>query len=180
MLNIELARKYATALFELAQEEHKLENYGKELGSVCRELLSVPGAKEFLANPLIEGKAKKELIEKVYKGELSATVYHFLLLLVDKRRISLLEAVEEVYRSLANTAQGIVVADVTTASNLSENRQRELKKKLSEVTGKKIQLRLHRDPKIIGGVVVRIGDKRIDGSVRGRLTSLHKELLATI
>jgi F-type H+-transporting ATPase subunit delta len=180
MLNIELAKKYATALFELAQEEGKLEKYADELADICQSVLTVPGVKEFLANPQIENKAKKEFIKKVCKGELSTTVYHFLLLLVDKRRIALLSAVEEVYRTLSNRAQGIVIADVTTASDLSQNRERELKKKLSEVTGKKIKLRLHKDKKLIGGVVVRIGDKRIDGSVQGRLGSLHKDLLTTI
>ena len=180
MLNIQLARKYATALFELAQEENKLEDYAKELKEVRRGLFAVPGAKEFLANPQVENKAKKELITKVYKGELSETVYHFLLLLVDKRRISLVEAIEEVYRDLANKAQGIVIADVTTATDLSDKRQKELRHKLSDVTGKKVRLRLHRDKKLIGGIVVRIGDKRIDGSVQGRLNSLHQELVASI
>ncbi|MBQ1914326.1 MAG: F0F1 ATP synthase subunit delta, partial [Selenomonadaceae bacterium] len=60
MLNIQLARKYSTAIFEIAQEEQKLEEYGKELAQVCEELFSVPGAREFFQNPQVQPKAKKE------------------------------------------------------------------------------------------------------------------------
>ncbi len=178
MLNLQLARKYSTAIFEIAQEDQKLEEYGKELADICKDLFSVPGAKEFFQNPQVQPKAKKELLKKLFEKELSATVYHFLLLLVDKRRMGLLEAIEAEYRALSNKAQGIVIADVTTAQKMTGSQQEKLKAKLVSVTGKKVQLRMHMDEKIIGGVVVRIGDKRIDGSVQGRLAALSKELMA--
>ena len=178
MLNIQLARKYSTAIFEIAQEEQKLEEYGKELAQVRKELFSVPGAREFFQNPLVQPKAKKELITKLFSKELSKIVYHFLMLLVDKRRIALLDAIEEGYRDLSNKAQGIIIADVTTAGEMGAKQQEKLKAKLVSVTGKKVQLRMHRDERLIGGVVVKIGDKRMDGSVQGRLAALSKELMA--
>lgn len=178
MLNIQLARKYSTAIFEIAQEEQKLGEYGKELAQVCEELFSVPGAREFFQNPQVQPKAKKELITKLFAQELSTVIYHFLMLLVDKRRIALLEAIEEGYRALSNKARGIVIADVTTAGEMAAAQQESLREKLASVTGKKVQLRMHTDESLIGGVVVKIGDKRIDGSVQGRLAALSKELMA--
>ena len=91
---------------------------------------------------------------------------------------SVLEAIEEGYRALSNKARGIVIADVTTAGEMAAAQQESLREKLASVTGKKVQLRMHTDESLIGGVVVKIGDKRIDGSVQGRLAALSKELMA--
>ena len=99
-------------------------------------------------------------------------------LLVDKRRIELFDAIEDIYRSLSNEARGIVVADVTSAQELTSAQQEKIQKKLATVTGKEVTLRTHRDESLIGGVVVRIGDKRIDGSVKGRLEEMTAQLLA--
>lgn len=177
MLNIQLAHKYAAAIFEIADEENKLADYGKELAKVKNELFAVDGVREYFQDPRIEPQAKKELVKKAFGGDLSAVVYNFLMLLADKRRISLFEAIEDDYRSLANKAQGIVIADVTTARGLAESQQKKLQAKLADVTGKKIELRMHLDESLIGGAVVKIGDKRIDGSIKGRLYSLTRELM---
>ncbi len=178
MLNLQLAHKYSRAIFEIAQEENKLEAYGKELATVRKELFQSAEARGFFQNPQVEAKAKKELLTKCFKGELSETVMNFLLLLADKRRIGIFEAIEEDFRTLSNEAMGIVIADVTTARALGKSQQDKLTKKLATVTGKKVKLRLHEDERLIGGVVVKIGDKRIDGSVTGRLEKLRRELLA--
>jgi F-type H+-transporting ATPase subunit delta len=178
MLNIQLARKYARAIFELAQEENKLVEYGDELAAVRSGLDSVPMALAYLSNPQVEAKAKKELLQKLFEGEVSDNIYHFLLLLVDKRRIGLLDAIDDLFRGFSYEARGIVVADVTTAEPATAAQQEKITQKLAEVTGKTIKLRLHEDKKLIGGVVVKIGDKRVDGSVAGRLATLRKELLA--
>ena len=177
MLNLQLAHKYAAAIFEIAREEKKLKPYGDELAKVRKELFSVPGVREYFQDPRIEVKAKKELIMKSFEGELSATMFNFLLLLADKRRISLMEAIEDDFRAMSYKEQGIVIADVTTASPLPKTQQKALKTKLAEVTGKKIELRLHEDAELLGGIVVKIGDKRIDGSVKGRLYSLTRQLM---
>ena len=100
------------------------------------------------------------------------------MLLIDKRRIALFEAIEESYRELSNEARGILIADVTTAAPVDDAQASSIKTKLESITGKQVELRLHEDKDIIGGVVVKIGDRRIDGSVAGRLESLRKELLA--
>lgn len=179
MLNLQLAHKYSRAIFELAEEDGKLEQYGKELLEIKKDLEAVPAAKAFFANPQVERKAKKELVTKMYEGELSPSIYHFLLLLVDKRRFALLGVIAEQYREMANAARGIVIADVTTAQPATKAQQEKIAQKLQQVTGKKVELRLHENPALLGGVVVKIGDRRIDGSVAGRLQALQKELLTS-
>ena len=167
MLNLQLARKYSSAIFELAQEEQQLVPYGEQLRRVLDDLSTVPGIWGYFANPLIQRSDKKALLKQLFEGELSANVYHFLLLLADKRRMALYPAIVEDFEKLSNEARGIVIADVTTAHGMSEAQREKLGNKLEAVTGKTVKLRLHEDPKIIGGVIVRIGDKRIDGSVTG-------------
>ena len=179
MLNLQLARKYSRAIFELAQDEGKLVPYGEELASVLKDLDSVPGVWGYFSNPELSRDDKKALVKKMYDGELSTDVYHFLLLLVDKRRMTLLPAIVEQYEALSNEARHIIVADVTTVRLLSAAQKDKLEDKLEVVTGKTVKVRLHEDPKIIGGVIVRIGDKRIDGSVTGKLSALAGELMAT-
>ena len=169
MLNLQLARKYSKAMFELAQEEGKLIPFGDELFIFAR------GRADMVE---IQRQDKKELLRKLFEGELSGTVLNFLYLLVDKRRIELFDAIEDIYRSLSNEARGIVVADVTSAQELTSAQQEKIQKKLATVTGKEVTLRTHRDESLIGGVVVRIGDKRIDGSVKGRLEEMTAQLLA--
>ena len=139
MLNLQLALKYSTAIFEIAKEENKLVEYGEELATVRNELFSVPEARSFFQNPNVLPVAKKELITKCFKGELSPIVYNFLLLLIDKRRMGIFEAIEDEYRKLSNREQGILIADVTTARPLTKGQQTKLQKKLETLSGKKIQ-----------------------------------------
>ena len=94
MLNLQLARKYAMAIFEIAQDEDKLVPYGEELQLVSQVTFSHMELRGFLTNPQIQPKAKKELLTKLFQDELSKTVFNFLMLLVDKRRAALIEAIE--------------------------------------------------------------------------------------
>ncbi len=179
MLNIQLARKYGTAIFEIANEDNKLEEYGRELADVSQALFAQAELKDFLTNPQIQPEDKKQVLLRLLKDQVSPMMMNFLLLLVDKRRIVLLEAINDCYQELSNKAQGIIVADVTTAYELKAALRSRLSSKLESVTGKKVQLRTHQDQSIIGGVVVKIGDTRIDGSVIGRLQALKAELMAS-
>ena len=179
MLNIQLARKYGTAIFEIANEDNKLEEYGRELADVSQALFAQAELKDFLTNPQIQPEDKKQVLLRLLKDQVSPMMMNFLLLLVDKRRIVLLEAINDCYQELSNMAQGIIVADVTTAYELKAELRSRLSSKLESVTGKKVQLRTHQDQSIIGGVVVKIGDTRIDGSVIGRLQALKAELMAS-
>ncbi len=178
MLSLQLAIKYSRAMFLLAQEEGKLVEYGQELQSLAEGLESAPELKAFLESPMIPRQAKQEAAEKIFAGELSPMVMNFLRLLLDKQRVSIFGEIVRQYENFANEAQGILVADVTTARDLSDSLGERLMAKLGEVTGKKIKLRKHLDEKLLGGAVVRMGDRLLDGSLRSRMKALEAQLLA--
>ena len=177
MLNIQLASKYATAIFELANEENNLDGYDKDLAKVRADVFSIPEAVKFFQNPLVPASAKKDLLKRAFDKEISETVMNFLMLLVDKKRIGVFNEIYDIFASLKNKAQGILIADVTSAFVLTKKQQDALIKKLTTLTERKIQIRQHKDPSIIGGLILKIGDKRIDGSVAGRLRALRSSLL---
>ncbi|MBO4400519.1 MAG: ATP synthase F1 subunit delta [Selenomonadaceae bacterium] len=176
MLNIQLATKYARAIFELAQEENNLDGYDKDLGKIQSDVFDIPDAVKFFQNPLVPHQAKKDLLKKAFDGEISDTTMNFLMLLVDKSRIGIFSEIYEIFTALKNTAQGILVADVTYAFPLSKTQETQLTKKLAAVTGRKVKIRKHEDKSILGGLIVTIGDKRIDGSAAGRLRSLKSSM----
>ena len=178
MLNIQLASKYATAIFEIAREEKNLDGYDKDLGKVREDVFSIPEAVKFFQNPLVPHKAKKDLLTRAVGKEVSATVMNFLMLLVDKTRIGVFNEIYDIFTSLKNKEQGVLIADVTTAFPLTKKQQDALVKKLTSLTGRKIQIRTHKDTSILGGVILKIGDKRIDGSAAGRLRNLRTSMLA--
>ena len=178
MLNMELARKYARAIFELACEDHALKEYGADLAKVQQIYHDCPELKAYLCNPNIQPEDKKSLLKEVFEGGVRETVLNFLLLLIDKRRMMVFDAIHAIFGQLSNEKLGIAVADVTTVDALAPAQLKELTEKLERITGKQVSLREHRDPSLIGGVVVRIGDRRIDGSIKGRLAAMTAELMA--
>lgn len=178
MLNLQLAKKYAVAMFELAQEENKLVEYGEQLAEISTLFKTQPELKAFMSNPQIQPSAKKELLNKVFGSDIEKSVHNFMLLLIDKRRIALIEEIVGEYEALYNEVRNIVVAHVTTAVAMEKPQEKALTAKLEAITGKHIQLKTHIDKSIIGGVVVKMGDKLIDGSVTSKIKSLGKQLMA--
>ena len=177
MLNIQLASKYATAIFEIAKDEKNLDGYDKDLARVRADVFSIPDAVKFFQNPLVPQKAKKDLLTRAFDKEISATVMNFLMLLVDKKRIGVFNEIYDIFTNLKNKEQGILIADVTTAFPLTKRQQDALIKKLMSLTGRKIQIRTHKDTSILGGVILKIGDKLIDGSAAGKLRALRSSML---
>lgn len=159
MLNIQLANKYARAIFELAQEDNKLDQFDKDLSFVRDYIFSIPDAVAFFKNPLVPHQAKKDLLFKALNGSISDTVLNFLFLLSDKNRIGIFIDIFNIFFNLKNDAQGILIADVSSAFPLSDLQLNSLSIKLAAVTNKKIFIRSHIDPDILGGIIVRIGDK---------------------
>ena len=159
MLNIQLANKYARAIFELAQEDNKLDQFDKDLSFVRDYIFSIPDAVAFFKNPLVPHQAKKDLLFKALNGSISDTVLNFLFLLSDKNRIGIFIDIFNIFFNLKNDAQGILIADVSSAFPLSDLQLNSLSIKLAAVTNKKIFIRSHFNPDILGGIIVRIGDK---------------------
>ncbi|VBB09238.1 atpase oscp/delta subunit [Lucifera butyrica] len=173
----QLADKYAQAIYELAVENNKLESVGKELAAVGSTIEGQEELATLLYHPRVPAEAKKEVLRQIFQSELTDFVYKFLLLLVDKRRETALPDILKEYNQLANQARNIAEAEVTTALPLTPEEEEALAKKLSTVTGKQVILKTNINKSIIGGVIVRMGDKLIDGSVARQMQMLKTALM---
>ncbi len=172
-----LARRYAGALFAAARGADIIDLVESDLGLITYSIESMPDLKVALEHPLIPRGRKKEIAREVFSGKVEAITLNFLDLLMDKRREAIIQDVELEYVQLANAFRGVTSATVTSAVPLAADELSALKAKLEEFTGKKVNLQLDEDSSLIGGVVIRIGDRIIDGSVRGYLASLKDKLL---
>lgn len=179
MIASQLALRYAEALFELASEKQVLATAEEELALVEETISAHSELATLLFHPQVPLAAKKETVARVFGPQVSEYIRNFLLLLVDRRRETALPAIIKEFRSLANKARNIAEAEVTTAMPLTQAEQTALAAKLGKVTGKTVILKTQVDKRILGGVVVKMGDKLIDGSVVRQLETLKTALLRT-
>lgn len=176
MIERRVVRRYATALFGAAQKAGIIDKVESDLGLVSYTFESSPQLMDSIAAPVIPAGTKREIIQTIFTGKIDEVTLNYLYLLVEKRREEAILQTEEEYIDLANEARGVLVADVTTAVELDKAQETALAAKLSQVTGKMVNLNLAVDPAIKGGVIVRIGDKVIDGSIKGQLEALRENL----
>lgn len=177
MLINQLSSKYAQAIYELAAEKNLLDQVEAQLGLIASTLETHSDLATFLYHPRVLAQAKKEMLGKIFEQDVTDFVLKFLMLIIDKRRETVLPAIIREYVRLANDARNIIEAAVTTALPLDDKQQTALKNKLGLVTGKTIVLKMQIDKAIIGGVIVQIGDKLIDGSVARQLEIMKNSLL---
>ncbi|MCL4458558.1 MAG: ATP synthase F1 subunit delta [Chloroflexi bacterium] len=169
-----VGRRYARAIFDLALEKGDFDKWLADLQTICN-LLRDAEIGSFLANPEVSFTEKKEVVDTALPG-LEQTRRNFVYLLFEKRRIGEIEVIVEEFQRLINQQRGLEIAQVTTAIPLSETMAAAVARSLSELTGKQIVLSCTVDPGIIGGIIAKIGDRLLDGSVVGRLESLRKQL----
>jgi F-type H+-transporting ATPase subunit delta len=169
-----IARRYAKALIQVAAGQGTVEQYFSELEAFSKALVPGEEAAEFFEVPSYGIEAKREIVKELASRlGASRTIRDFMLLLLDKKRLDQLDAILESYRSFADEAAGILRSAVISAVPLSEEQVAELRRTLEKATGKKVILSVSADPRLIGGVVTRIGDKVFDGSIRTQLTKIQ-------
>ncbi|MDH7576649.1 MAG: F0F1 ATP synthase subunit delta [Bacillota bacterium] len=176
MIQHAIARRYADALFHVAQEHGKLDEVAADLQLLLGFLTQEPDLKELLGHQRISIRRKKEIVRNLWQSRISRLVLGFLELLVDKRRERYLEDIVDVYLNLLRATRNIAVADVKTAYPLDPEMQVKLKRVLETVTRKNIELKISVEPDLIGGLVVKVGDRIFDGSVTKRLELLGARL----
>jgi F-type H+-transporting ATPase subunit delta len=137
--------------------------------------LTLPATLQDFRDPETQRSDKLAVLEKLLPS-VGPEVLNLLRLLVLRDRIPLVPQIRAEFVRLDREARGVVEADVTVARAYDREEQNEIQRRLAEATGKKVELRLHVDPQILGGIVVRIGDRLIDGSVSGRLQRLRHEM----
>jgi len=171
------ARRYARAVFDLAQEEDHLEDWRGRL-AVLRDVLSDETVAAVLTNPTIPVSARMELIS-VPSNALDEESINLAKLLIESNRVPEIGAIADEYEALADAAAGRVRATVTTAIELSTHDRDRVAGELSKHLGKEIRLRVEVDPKILGGLKLQYGDHLVDASVATRLQQLRRTLAAS-
>jgi F-type H+-transporting ATPase subunit delta len=173
-----VARRYASALFNAAAATGLSEAVEREMALVMDLWNQAAGLRSALVSPLVPTERKKAVLAAALGADVSAVTKSFLGLLVDKRREEVLPAAYEEYCRQADEARGLVRAKVSVASPLPTEQERALQAALEQRTGKRVEMETSVEPGILGGVVVRMGDTILDGSVRGSLERLRERLLA--
>lgn len=172
-----VALRYASSLFELAQEERQIERYEADLALVKNIICSDEEVLSFFMHFNVEKEAKKETIDKAFNGSLSVYVLNFIKLLIDKNRMNSLPEIINAFHSLTNDYLGIKEGTLYSSMELDKQEIKKIEHVLSKRMDKKIVLKLEIDENLIGGVKVVIGNHVIDGSVKNKMDLLKNELL---
>ena len=177
MISSIVARRYAKALFTIAKEAGKLEEFSEQLSAMASFLDQEPEVQEALESPVFPPDLKGQITAELLKAvSASDELTRFMQLLVERRRIQAIRAIQRFYQEFMDEEMGVVRAVVTTAVPMPDDLKAKLKEILAKVTGKDVVLELQEDPTIIGGVVAHIGDMVWDGSIRSQLQGFKESI----
>lgn len=168
------AKRHAQAVFQIAREQDELEGWRSDLRKIA-STLGDPELRRLLQNPKVPFQEKAELLKRCFP-EVRSLALNLVYLLITRRRLRMLEAIVSEYEHLVDAYRGLEHAEVVTAVELDETMRERIEQGLVQITGKKVVLSTRIDPQIIGGMVARVGDWLIDGSLRAKLMSLREKL----
>ncbi|MCQ2202816.1 MAG: ATP synthase F1 subunit delta [Bacteroidales bacterium] len=171
-----IARRYATVLYEYGAEKGKTAEIYDDVNIVRGALSENPRAKELLGSPLTKGAEKKALLSAVFGGRVSQETSDFMSFVVDKEREEMLDEILRVYQVVYKEHNGIKTAEVTTAKELTAEKQSALTAQLSAKLGTQVEVSYKSDASLIGGVIIRVDGKQLDLSVARQLSDIEKEL----
>lgn len=173
----EILERYAQALLSVAQSGNVVDQVGQDIHSILDLLKESQDLREFFASPIYKADAKKAVLNQVLGDSVHPYTRNFLLLLVDRRRIFLLEGICKEFQALLRKLNQTVLAEVTSVNSLTDEQQQALKEKVMAMTGaRSVELETKLDPELIGGVVIKIGSQVIDASIRGQLRRISLRL----
>lgn len=168
------AKRYAQAVFNLAKERGTLDRWLDDL-ALLNDVMSDERAAEYLSSPTVSEADKLKLLDSVLANA-QPEARNLAHMLIQRRRVSIIPEVAQLYGNAVLEERGIAIAEVTTAEPLGPAEQEMVRSQLSRMVGKNIQLRANTDPAIIGGVIARVGDQLIDGSVLNQLRRLRQRM----
>lgn len=177
MRNTILAKRYARALFMVGKEEGTYEDYAQVLTEMAALYESNPEVLDALTNPMYPLDVRCKCMKGIVKSmDTSDIMGNFLNLLVQKRRADVLPDIADVFQGMVDEEKGISRGSVITASELSDELKNKIQDKLEKVAGKKVIVTAQVDPSIIGGMIARVGDLVLDGSVKSQLVGLKESI----
>lgn len=173
------AIRYAKALLELSVEKKSTEALEADMRTVLDTLNDSTELQEVLADPVINGSAKQQVLESVFKGSQQGTL-DLIKLLVNNKRVGLLAQVAQKFIALSEALRGEEAATVTTAVTLTADMEKQVLAKVAELTGKKVSLKSVVDPAVLGGFILRVGDTQYDASIANKLSEVKRSFVNSI
>jgi F-type H+-transporting ATPase subunit delta len=180
--NSPLAKTYAEALLELAVGQTELpggaEVIGVQLGAIRIIIREEPLVTPLLVDPAIGGDERHNLLDRVFKGRVADLLLNFLHVLADKDRLNLLYQICGAYQIMLDERVGKVEVDMTVAHRLDDAAAEHVRQRIGYALNRDVVLHQYVDEKILGGLILRVGDKLIDGSVQAQLEAMKEKFLA--
>lgn len=174
-----ISKTYADALFELAIEENQTVSFRQEVESLQQILRDNEEFHKFMNHPKIPKEEKKAALENIFHGRIDNELLGFLITIVDKDRYGKIEEILDTFIAEVKEYNHIGTVDVTTAVDLSAQEKEDIEKRLLDTTDyEQIECNYTVDPTLIGGMIIRIGDRVVDSSIRTKLDKMERELMA--
>lgn len=173
-----ISKTYGEAIFELAVSENKTDVFTEEIEVILKVLKENPEFSAIMNHPQILKEEKLQVIETVFKGRISDELTGFIRLVVEKDRYGQIQEIMQFFLDEVKKLKGIGVAFISSALPLREEQKKEIERKLLETTVfREMEMHYQVDGKLIGGLVIRIGDRVVDSSIRTKLTELERQLM---
>lgn len=171
----EIASVYARSLFEVAQEQKKLDKVRDELGEFADAMNESRELQVFLFSPYFSTKEKAEGLDKAVSGA-DETIVNFLKLLIEKHRMPAIFRIRAEFDSLWEEENKLLPVQVTSAVELPKDTVKQIGDRIADQTDRKVELSSIVDPDILGGIIVRVGNSVLDASIRNRLENFRKQV----
>lgn len=173
-----VAGRYAAALLRSSVASGELDRVDQDLDQLVKALAAEETLGRFLDSPRETPETKKQLIDKAFGDKVSRIVRNLLLLLVDKKRVSLLPAIAQMYHEHADAVRGVAVAKVRVAQPLTAEAEELIRHELRQLTGRDVRLEVQLDPGVVGGMYLRVGNRVIDYTLQHQLDRLREDIIA--
>ncbi len=177
MKNAVVARNYAEALLGAARAADAVERFGELIDALAGAVEMTPGVKAVLMSPRVHKDAKQAVLAKALQKVAPEPFIRFLQAVVRRGRQGILSEISAAYQTIADQHFERVHASVTTAREIDKKLVKQITDRLQEAVGKTVLPHFHADPALMGGVIVRVGDRVFDGSIRRRLAVLKRSML---
>jgi len=172
-----LAKVYASSILAIAKEKNEVDAFGDELREFAKLVESQPDLWGYLSSPTVDAAKRSEALEKMLRGRAKDSVTDSLQIINRNGRLGLLMAIVEAYGKLQKDLAGRVEVRVRTASALKPPQEQRVREIIRKRTGKEADLVVDLDQSLIGGLVVQIGDEKLDASVSRKLAMMHETFL---
>jgi F-type H+-transporting ATPase subunit delta len=171
----EIATVYARSLFEVASEQDKLDLVREQLSEFADAVSETRELQIFLFSPYFSTEEKKDGLDRALT-DVDPVVENFLKLLIEKHRMPVIFRIRAEYEQLWEEENKLLPVEITSAIELPEATVKQLGDRISEQTGRTVELSSHVEPEILGGIVVQVGNSVLDASIRNRLDQLRRQV----